>query len=130
MPEVTIDKAVCAECGVDVRENTMFCYNCGSPVAHFAGESVAVTNGVQLDDDDETQAALRELAEKLKIDNGADNKLAKAAAERKKARQHQRRSTEFTWEPAEDSSSRLIMLIAVLVAVISGGVVFVMVFWR
>lgn len=129
MPGVTIDKAVCAECGVDIRENTMFCYNCGSSVADIAGKR-AVTNGPQVDDNDETQAALKELAEKLKIDDEADKKLARAAAERKKARQSQRRSNEFTWEPADGSSTSLIILLAVLITVISAGVVFLTVFWR
>lgn len=130
MPEATIDKAVCAECGVDVRENTVFCYNCGSPVAELPAETISDSNGAVSEVDDETQAALDELAEKLKFDEEADNKLAKAAAERKKARSSQRRSNEFTWEPAVGSSGSLIILIAILVTALAVGIVFLTVLWR
>lgn len=130
MPEATVENAVCAECGVDVRENTMFCYNCGSAVGEIPTQSLIASNGVEPEVDDETQAALNELAEKLKIDEDADNKLAKAAAERKKARINQRRSTEYTWEPTEESSAGLTILLAILITLIAAGIVFLTVLWR
>lgn len=130
MPEATVENAVCAECGVDVRENTMFCYNCGSPVGEIPTQPLIASNVVEPEVDDETQAALNELAEKLKIDEDADNKLAKAAAERKKARINQRRSTEYTWEPTEESSTGLIILLAILITLIAAGIVFLTVLWR
>lgn len=48
MAETTLEKATCESCGVDVRENTLFCYNCGTRVAMEPtgiGLSVAETNG-------------------------------------------------------------------------------------
>lgn len=33
MAETLVEKRVCGECGVDVRPNTAFCYNCGKSVS-------------------------------------------------------------------------------------------------
>jgi len=134
MQGATIEKEVCEKCGVDVRENTVFCYNCGSPVGEDSDELIpeepAASNGDSSDLDAETQAALQDLAQKFKIDEEADNKLAKAAAERKKARVGQRKSKEFVWEPSDDSSGRLLFLGALLVAAAVAAVVFLTVFWK
>jgi hypothetical protein len=35
MAETSVEKNVCRECGVDVRPQTAFCYNCGKPVAQL-----------------------------------------------------------------------------------------------
>ena len=107
MPKTKVKKDICEECGVDVRENTAFCYNCGSRVAELPVEQAPDTNGAGPKVDLETQAALKDLAEKFKIDEEADNKLARAAAERKKARISQRRSNEYTWEPTEGASAEI-----------------------
>ena len=32
MSQSVVEKTVCEECGVDVRENTLYCYNCGSRI--------------------------------------------------------------------------------------------------
>lgn len=129
MPKATIEKAVCEKCGADVRENTVFCYNCGSPLSEAGTLPVPDSNGSGPKANARTQAALDDLAEKMSNTEPADgNKLAKAAAERKKARVIQRRPREFVWEPVEDSSSRLVVLFAILIAVIVGVIVFLTVF--
>jgi ethanolamine utilization protein EutM len=76
-------KAICAKCGVAVRENTSFCYNCGSPVVKVQGKPATAVNGATVETSAETKAALDDLAKKFAIDEEADEKLAKAAAERK-----------------------------------------------
>ncbi len=129
MPEATIEKAVCEKCGADVRENTVFCYNCGSPLTEAGTSAVPDSNGVGPEANAETRAALDDLAEKMSNTESADgNKLAKAAAERKKARVIQRRSREFVWEPTGDSSGQFIILFAILIAVIVAVIVFLTVF--
>ena len=129
MPEATIEKAVCEKCGADVRENTVFCYNCGSPLAEGQTSPDPESNGSVPSADAETKAALDDLAEKMSITESADgDKLAKAAAERKKARVIQRRSREFVWEPIGDTSGRLIVLVAILIAMIVAVIVFLTVY--
>ncbi|MEO6050891.1 MAG: zinc ribbon domain-containing protein [Pyrinomonadaceae bacterium] len=125
MAEATLEKTVCEKCGVNIRENTQFCYNCGSSVG---ARLVEDSNASQVDA--ETQAALADLAEKFKIDEDADDKMAKAAAERKKARVIPRKTKEFVWESKDEASGRLVFLIALLITVTAAAIVFVAVFWR
>ena len=126
MPEAIIEKEVCAKCGVDVREDTQFCYNCGgpvaadpgtdSPVAPESGTDATTTNGEETPASDETQAALDDLAEKLRAPDADDapegDKLAIAAAARKKARVTKRQTKKVRWEPREDDLSAGLVLMA------------------
>lgn len=124
------EKTVCEKCAADVRENTKFCYNCGSlvdttfePNDHAASlPNVPDTNKV------ESQSALADLAKKLNAEEEIDNKLAKAAAERRRSRVNQRKPKEFVWEPETDDSSRMVLLIAILIAVIAAVAVVIVVY--
>lgn len=131
MPKKKVKKAICKKCGVDVRDNTAFCYNCGNPVTEITPDSQSALSGSEAEVDPETKSALDDLAERLSLDGSAENdKLAKAAAERKKARVSQRKSKEFVWEPTDDSSSRSVVLLSVLITAIAAGIVFLTVMWK
>ena len=134
MPEVIVGGETCGQCGVDVRESTAFCYNCGSKVAAKNFEDVPVpaslVNGKEESVDRETQAALDDLAKKFKIDEEADDQLAKAAAERRKARVTHRRNVQYVWQPQDDSSNRLFIRLTLLITAIVAAVVFLTVLWR
>ncbi|MBV9242071.1 MAG: zinc ribbon domain-containing protein [Acidobacteria bacterium] len=126
MAETVAQKETCAKCGAEVREGTTFCYACGGRVAPDAAQE---TNGSSNGIDANAQAALDDLAQKLRRDETAekpaDDKLAKAAEERKKARVTQRRSLEFVWEPRNDTpitlliSAGVVLVVAVLVIVVT-----------
>ncbi|CAN5536538.1 hypothetical protein BH10ACI3_BH10ACI3_01870 [soil metagenome] len=122
MPK-TIEKETCSKCEMPVRENTQFCYNCGSRVTNSENGSEPVVNVA-------AQAALDDLAVKLKGESDSDEKLAKAAAERKKARVGQRKSKEFVWQPKDDVSSGFVMLVAVVITILAAAIVFGAVYWR
>ena len=128
MPEAITEKAVCEKCGADVRDGTMFCYNCGTSLEKKSvidDEMAAIWNR----DGIEAKPENEELASVTKIDDAsADGKLSRAAEQRRKARVSQRKTNEYTWEPADDS--RFVMLIALLIAAIALGVVFPTVFWK
>lgn len=136
MAEAKVVEAVCEKCGADVRENTAFCYNCGTPVVETEpivdepDEILIEESNGDYPAEDATKSALDDLAERLKLDEEADDKLAKAAAERKKARVKQRKPKEFTWESSEDSSGGLLVVVALLISLVAGIVVFLTVFWR
>jgi flagellar biosynthesis/type III secretory pathway M-ring protein FliF/YscJ len=132
MPEAIIDKEVCAKCGVDVREDTQFCYNCGGPVAAVPATDATTTNGEETPASDETQAALDDLAEKLRADDAPEgDKLAIAAAARKKARVSKRQVKKVRWEPREDDlSAGWVLMAAVIVTVIVAIVVVLTVVWK
>lgn len=134
MPEVAVENLTCYNCGAGVRENTAYCYNCGVPIANRDEELAAEIEEVVFEQppvDDKTKAALDDLAEKLKLDEEEDKKLAKAAAERRRARVSQRNTAkEFTWESGEDSPGALLLLATLLFAIFAGVVVLFTVFWK
>lgn len=128
MPEPITEKAVCEKCGVDIRDGTTFCYNCGTGLENQSvldDEMAAVWNR----DGVETKPASDKQVLPTKInDASADGKLSRAAEKRRKARVGQRTTKEYTWEPADDS--RFVMLIALLIAAIALSVVLLTVFWK
>ncbi len=171
-------KAICEECGVRARENTLYCYNCGHRIAGATDDPVTEApadtrpaevksepeNDLSGDDekplaaaeaeyedpepskesvpediadngpaavDDEKKAALDDLAAKFKIEEApSDDKLAQAAGERRKARAIRRKPKQYVWEPGDDSSNRIILLMAVLGFVLAGVAVLLTVYWK
>lgn len=120
-----MEKAVCPTCGVDVRENTLFCYNCGSKLETAAPFEANGTTTA----DDKTKAALDDLANKLSHTESEEDKLAQAAIERKKARVTHRKRLEYKWEPRDDSSASS-LLFAAFVALAALFVVVLLVVWK
>ncbi len=117
MAETTTEKAVCDKCKAEVREGTTFCYNCGAQVAapEAAKPLVETPVGDKVEDKaDDTPTS--------------EEKLSRAAEQRRKARVSQRKSNEYTWEPTPDSP--LVLIIAVLVAAVAFAIVFVTVYWK
>jgi len=118
MAETIIDKQKCGNCGSDVRDNTQFCYNCGkSTLPDVPAEPESNGATAKKPGESEAKAALDELAAKLSREQAnPDNKLAKAAEERKRARVERRRTKDYRWEPIEDTSALRLVLAAGLVA--------------
>ena len=132
MAEAIIEKQICEKCGVDVRDNTQFCYNCGSSVS-VPQPTNEVETGETADPaavSGETQAALDDLAARLKIEEPTEEKLARAADERKKARVERRKPKDYTWVPMEETSTIRLLATAILIAVLVGVVVLFGVWWR
>ena len=118
MAETVLEKnAVCVECGSEVREGTQFCYACGKPVATETSDEAVV--GAE-----ETVAATENTDSKAE----KSEKLASAAAERKRSRSGQRKPKQVVWEEPGAASNRLFMLLCVLIFVLAAGVVFLTVF--
>ncbi len=118
------EKATCTKCGVDVRDGTTFCYNCGSTVAKLPVTESDESNG---------HAAIPKpdaatLAEPVKVDGDDARKLSSAADQRRKSRVGLRKTKEYVWEPTDDS--RFIVLAALMIVVIAFAVVFLTVFWK
>lgn len=127
MPETTVEKATCENCGVEAREGTTFCYNCGTPVLDVE-KAEAANNGEPAAVSAEAQAALDELSQRFKIDKvKEEDKLAQAAAERKRARVRARRS-EVVWEPVDNTMWFVLFTLAI--TVLTAVVVFVAVYWK
>ena len=143
MAETTLEKAICESCGADVREDTQFCYNCGKPVAEDepipqpepdGPVNVPVeANGAEPVEEmpDDTKTALDELAEKFK-DEDADeaDKLAAAAAERKKARVRPRKKRAITWQPVNEGPGLVFIAGTLLITVLAAVIVLLTVYWK
>lgn len=112
MTEAVLEKEKCDGCGVDIREDTLFCYNCGVRVA---GE--------------EPDTALEDALDAANNGHspGESDKLAAAATERKRARVAHRKMAEYVWEPTVGENAGLALIIAILIAVFALIVVLLMV---
>ena len=142
MSDPTIEKEVCKECGVEARENTQFCYNCGTPRTDLDSEQhdPAPLTKDESDTNESlngavseagTNAALDELTNKLKADElGNGEKLAQAAEKRRKARVVRRQPKQYTWEPAEELSAVTVMVLSLVIAMITAVIVLITIFWK
>jgi uncharacterized Zn finger protein (UPF0148 family) len=130
MSEAVVEQGVCSKCGAEVRDGTTFCYKCGGRVA-TQEEIFSKMNGPTAALEDESKAALDDLAQKLKSEPEGEPQaqLAKAAEERRKARVSQRKAREFVWEPRNDTPIGLFVSVGV-VLVIAVLVVLVTVVWK
>jgi hypothetical protein len=136
MAETILEKTTCQSCGVDVREDTAFCYNCGKRVAPLTNEVPVAASGpnggaeeaaIEKPDSD-LQMDLERMFGTGKIPS--DDKLAIAAAERKKARMSQRKPRKPVWVSADESSNLLYVLITLLITTIAAAIVFLTVYLK
>ena len=134
------DKGSCSDCGVGIRENTSFCYNCGSRLVAESRADVVATKvrALEVSENAETDSSepgnvtrdpLEELADRLRSDDDASKteKLAQAAEKRKIARVKKRRSNEFAWEPMVDERPIIFLMISIMIAVATALAIFVLV---
>ena len=145
MPNTTIEKAICHECGVEARENTQFCYNCGT--ARIEAQSVVdgqegedgtgqgPTKEASVDSSSNgtvspSGTALDELTARLKAEEPVDEKLAQAAEKRRKARVIRRQPKRYKWEPETDMLAARLLVFSVLIAFVAAVVVLITIFWK
>ncbi len=148
MSRSVVEKATCGECGFDVRENTLFCYNCGTRIA----DPEVLSNGTKTDVllqpvgkpeqgldaysegkvDLKAKAALDELTDRIKIGSESTDEqaIALAAAKRKKARSTKRRGREYSWEPVNGPPGKHMLLIALVITLLAAIAVVSTVIWR
>src|SRR5688500_13221354 len=99
MAETAVEDAVCKRCGVDIRDESLFCYNCGASVA--AGDRA---------DGDAVEE--RHLPEKPPAD--ARPPLRSAASLRKHRRAMNRQPVEISWEQPQGSPTMFFVATVVL----------------
>jgi len=101
MPKTAVETAVCNICGAEVREGSVFCYNCGGSVTK-AEEPAA------------TPAPIEPKANGIAAPVG--QRPTQRQADRHKVRAANRQPTEIVWEPRNGVS--WVFVIASLVFVI------------
>lgn len=113
----------CAECGVDVREGTVFCYNCGKSVVAEAEVPQSETEPeIQPEETADDTAKLEE------ADSSA--RRASAAIERKRSRVGSKKKTKVVWEAPGPAADRIYLLLCVLLFVIAFAIVALTTFIR
>src|SRR5436309_11446136 len=124
MAETTLEKATCRSYGVEVREDTAFCYNCGKPVTTPSMESTAIVSGPNGSDDatpiEKPASNLQRDLERMfrAEETPSPDKLAIAAAERKKARLSQRKPRQLVWISADETPNAVYVIITLLITAI------------
>ena len=138
MPEVEIQEPVCGKCGVEVRQDTAFCYNCGAPVT--SAPDLAAANGARPVADEklipnrETRGAKSEIpaasgeteadprngsTARLEDRRPPSPKYESAAGLRRRSRPPARKPVEVTWEPETDSLNIKFIIAAVCCLVLA-----------
>ena len=121
MAKAIIEKLECISCGADVRDGTQFCYACGKPVAH----ETVVNSEIDAGDLSTDSTAV---AETIEIKTERTERLATAAAERRKLRTRQRKPKQLVWEEPGESSNRVFVLVCLLIFLFAALIVFFTVF--
>ncbi len=81
MAETAVEKGVCSTCGADIRDESQFCYNCGSSIVN-------------------EQTAIAEVEHEA-IPAETRPPLKSAASLRKHRRAFNRQPVEVRWEPRD-----------------------------
>ena len=104
MAETAVEIATCSACGADVRNESVFCYNCGERVvADVPDEKPVESNPFAIQGPSDEVAVARP-------------PLRSAASLRKQRRASNRQPVEVSWEPTTRSSALFIITTIVLAA--------------
>lgn len=108
MTKTAVETGVCDICGAEVRDGSLFCYNCGGSVSKA--------------DDPEAIAIPLEPIEADQSDNGVKTAVVPAPArskteraERRKVRASNRQPSEIVWEPRQGVSWMFVVATAIFV---------------
>lgn len=124
MTEAITGKEVCSGCGAGVREGTTFCYACGTKIVH-SDTSPAVETLVETAVDEEMLEATVASEPLATTSNSKSEKIASAAAERKKSRLGKRKPKKIVWEEPDIRTNRVFVFFTVVIFAIA---IFVVVF--
>lgn len=121
MTETVTEKKICPKCGVEVRPNNLFCYNCGSAVA--ASTSFPTVKYKLLEEERaEESASARNLSR--------NEKLTSAASLRNKRETALKKTVEVVWEEPDSAPNPWFLVVALLLTIFAAGVFVVMLYVR
>lgn len=102
MTETTTKNAVCKHCGADVREGSIFCYNCGKSVT-----DAQAFNGRPADPEIKRLEKAADSAERQPI--AAPGKKLRSAADLERKRAFNRQPVEVVWTPRNDGANSFVV---------------------
>ena len=148
MAETITENQVCSACGADVREGSLFCYNCGgslaSEIAVVKSEKNEAAADIQsqknisdrngdnfkqsgLDTKQEIREVFNEasIAKPIEKSNlNKETKLETAATLRKKSKSTQPKKVEVIWEEHENAPNVWFILVAIFLTVVAVIILF------
>ncbi|MCU1290287.1 MAG: hypothetical protein JWN60_2516 [Acidobacteria bacterium] len=147
MAEIIVENQVCKTCGVNVRPQALFCYNCGSAISPNSSENGGKNGKSRIKDELFSGKQQREVVEKTPVPDAIDEtqkpvsiekagsaekkpdlikdaKLKSAASLRNKAKSFQKKEIEIVWEEPEEKSGAAFALVALVIMVFAIVIVF------
>ncbi len=145
MAETLVENQICNACGVDVRLNALFCYNCGKSVAP---EIIVEENDKKdkvsdvwlrekiIENGNKEKSEEKQVLEKsLTAETFADKpipkpgiqeeaKLKSAATMRRKSTTFQKKTVEVVWEEHENAPNALFIIVALILTLLAAGILF------
>ncbi len=148
MAETIVENQICNACGVDVREGSLFCYNCGGAVASeikvekedkkdkasdvWLRENL-IENGKndQITNQSEEFITLEKVDDKPipKPDIQTEANLKSAAAMRRKSATFQKKQVEVVWEE-NDAPNASFIVVALILALFAVAVFFLAIYLK
>jgi hypothetical protein len=107
MVETAVEIARCEGCGADIRDASLFCYNCGASVSVVESEPVA--------EEAPPEHAVEAKGEDEIARPGERPALKSAASIRKQRRAFNRQPVKVSWEAPEGSPKAFVVTTIVLV---------------
>ena len=117
-----LEKPTCTKCSADIRENTQFCYNCGTRIVEDDEPEVFPSNG--------QPSEPQEISTRSLGPEPGKNKRAKAAEERKKKRVDRRKPKSYRWQAVDDISPLPFLVLASSIFLVVLLVVIVLAWWK
>ena len=149
MAETIVENQICKACGIDVREGSLFCYNCGGAIAseievekEDKKEKVSdvwlrenlVENGKndQITNQSEEFITLEKVADKPipKPDLQAEANLKSAATMRRKSATFQKKQVEVVWEENADAPNASFIVVALILSLFAVAVIFLAIYLK
>jgi len=139
MAEISVENQTCKKCGVDIRPNTLFCYNCGASVApeemngnrpssaDFQNKSVKEKKASKIKSRTVSKKHIKDLEQTASFET---TKFKSAASLRQKSKPAQKKSIEVIWEEPENAPNVWFLAVAFLLTLFAVGILFAMLYIR
>ncbi len=130
MAETLVENQVCNTCGVEIRPQALFCYNCGAEVAEEESsentenpeilQKTEVLEEKKIDSRKARKGRITAVVNEKTDDKTAQNgniKLKSAANLRNKARKLEPKRVEIIWEEHQDAPNLWFLGVAILLII-------------
>jgi hypothetical protein len=137
MPDVRVDEQICSACGVGVRPDTQYCYNCGESLETRNRDVACDASSVQSENGSDEAAKpvlIPNITSKDSVPESGRNRettttsaasqpLQSASSLRRGTRGMERKPVEVVWERAGSGSNIMLIVATILLVLFSAAVI-------